>query len=141
MALNLEKMILRNYIFSTNSLQRKTLQSYFAKCFMFISSFYLWNSTMALPFFDQLSTSGRDLLFRKNRFKAITLSICAYFFGFHGSTAIEQETHMYGSGNSTLQNVLEKYFPNHLNLKAFTYDSFFVSPWATSIEAEQKHKV
>ena len=132
-------MSFRNFLYSTNSLQRKIFRKSYG--LIFISSSYLWNSTTALPFFHQLSSNGRDVLFKRNSSKAMTLSLSAYFFGFHGTTAIEQETNMYGSGNSSLQSVLEKYFPNHLTLKAFTYDSFFVSPWATSIEAEEKHKV
>ena len=103
-----------------------------------MTRFYLHQVTNALPFFGQLSSCGQQYVFKRNNAKILSLALSAYFFGFNGITAIDQEESMYG--NSSLRIILEKYFPNHLDLQPFTYDSFFTSPWATSVEAEEKHK-
>ena len=107
---------------------------------MFLYRFYYHHFANSLPFYNDLTSQGKQFLFQRNHGKTQTLSLSFYFFGFHGTTAIDQELSLC-AGYSSLQKVLEKYFPNHMNMEPFSYESFFVSPWASSVEAEQNHKV
>ena len=81
----------------------------------------------------------QNLLIKTNLEKMSSLGLAFYCFGHEAKTAVEQE--IAWAGISLIKGVLEKHFPQHIDLKPLSYDSFFRPGWATSNEAEERHKV
>ena len=81
----------------------------------------------------------QNLLIRTNLDKIASLGLAFYCFGTEAKTAVEQETIL--NGVSTLKTVLEKHFPEHIDMKPIPYENFYRPGWASSKEAEDSYKV
>ena len=78
-------------------------------------------------------------MIKNNLDKMASLAVAFYCFGHEAKTAVEQE--MILNGVSTMKGVLEEHFPEHIDMKPIPYENFFRSGWATSKDAEEKHRV
>ena len=53
---------------------------------------------------------------------------------------MEQED-IWMAEQNNLREVLMTEFPDHVDLPPFVYEDFFATPWAYTLEDEEKHKV